>query len=527
MKKIINLMLCLTLLLTMAAPAYAGETGSEPSSATITEHVCSFTIETITIEATCTAPGTKTLSCSCGKSRTEEIAAKGHSYGAASKVDDKDHKSICSACQAESVSAHTWDGGTETTKATCQQDGVKTYTCTACSAEKTETIQKTGIHSWSKTDSAAEHSCSVCGVKENHSFKEEITKQPTCKKDGNGSKKKYCSVCGYSETIVLPKLTTHTYDSACDPECNVCGRQREIEHTFTKVWSKGYDGHWHECTKCGEKADFSKHIAGPAATEEKDQVCTVCSYVITARKEHKHTYETQWTSDKVGHWHACTGKTCTMEKDYGAHVFDNDCDPDCNTCGYERENSHSYDTEGWQTTNFEHWNICSACGEESKHEKHVPGPEASEDNAQVCTVCNYELAPKLEHTHDFGPEYIGNDENHWQECECGELSVPEAHVWDAGTKTGKKTMTYRCTLCAEEKTEAVSSGFPWLTVVLVILALICIGGIVVLAIMLKRGVFDDEEDEQEEAEDDEKFSADEEADEEDKMIDDFFASLDE
>ena len=172
MKKIINLMLCFTLLLTMAVPAYAGETGSEPSGATITEHVCSFTIETITTEATCTAPGTKTLSCSCGESRTEEIAAKGHSYGAAAKVDDKDHKSICSACQTESVSAHTWDGGTETTKPTCQQDGIKTYTCTACGATKTEPIQKTGIHTWTKTDSTAEHSCSACGVKENHSFKE-------------------------------------------------------------------------------------------------------------------------------------------------------------------------------------------------------------------------------------------------------------------------------------------------------------------------------------------------------------------
>ena len=532
MKKFMNLMLCLILLLTMAVPVHATETDPQPSGeTTVTEqsapHEHSWTV---TDTATCTAAGTKTYTCGCGDSKTEDSPIKDHSYGALTNVDASNHKKVCTVCQAESVSAHSWDTGTETTKATCQQAGVKTFTCTVCSGTKTEEIPKNGIHSWVGSGSTSEHSCGNCGVKENHSFKEEVTKQPTCKEEG--SKKKYCTVCNYTETIVLTKLTTHTYDSACDPVCNVCGLERETEHTFTKVWSKGYEGHWHECTKCGEKADFAKHIAGPAATEENDQVCTVCSYVITAKKEHKHTYETEWSNDKVGHWHACTGKNCTMEKDYAAHVYDDDCDSDCNTCGYERENSHTYDTEGWQTTNFEHWNICSACGEESKHEKHVAGPEASEENAQVCTICNYELAPKLEHTHDFGTAYIGSADSHWQECVCGELSVPESHVWDAGTKTGKKTVLFRCTLCGEEKTEAASSGFPWLTVILVILALICIGGIVVLVVILKRGGFEEEEfeDQAEEAgdtEDAENHIPESEEDEEDKMIDDFFASLDE
>ena len=54
---------------------------------------------------------------------------------------------------------------------------------------------------------------------------------------------------------------------------------------------------------------------------------------------------------------------------------------------------------------------CTVCGEESKHEKHIAGPEATEDEAQVCSVCGYELAPKLEHTHDFGTEYIGRTFN--------------------------------------------------------------------------------------------------------------------
>ena len=535
MKKFMSMVLCLLLLLTMAVPVHATETDTQPSGeTTVTEqpapHEHSWTA---TDTATCTAAGIKTSTCGCGETKTEESAAKGHSYGAATKVDDANHESVCSRCTDKVTAAHTWNEGVVTTQANCKQTGEKTYTCSACGDAKAEPIPTNGIHDWVKTESSAEHNCSVCGVRENHSFKEEITKQPTCKEEG--SKKKYCTVCNYTETVVLTKLTTHTYDSACDPQCNVCPFTRETEHSFTKVWSKGYEGHWHECTKCGEKADFAKHTAGPAATEENDQVCTVCSYVITAKKEHKHTYETEWSHDKVGHWHDCTGKTCDAEKDYAAHVFDDDCDPDCNTCGFERENSHTYDTEGWQTTNFEHWNICSTCGEESEHEKHVAGPEASEESAQVCTICNFELEPKLEHTHAFGPGYLAGEDSHWQECECGELSVPEPHVWNAGSKTGKKTMTFQCTLCGEEKTEAVSSGFPWLTVLLVILALICIGGIVVLVFILKRGGFEEEDEEYSEEseeqevleESSEDFAEASEADVEDKMIDDFFASLDE
>lgn len=529
MKRVGLLLTCLLLAFAMAVPVAAeGTDASQPSSEAgtpppETQHVCSFGEGTVTTAATCTAPGVMTYTCSCGAVKTEEIPAAGHSYGAASKVDDASHKSVCSACNAEASSAHSWDGGTETTKANCKQDGVKTYTCTAsCGATKTEVIPKTGTHTygdWTTTATTHSRSCTVCGAADsgNHTLKEEVVKAATCKEDG--SKKKSCAACNYSETIVLTKLTTHTYDSVCDAECNVCAAKREIEHTFTKVWSKNYKGHWHECTKCGEQADFAKHIAGPAATEEKEQVCLTCGYVLMPKKNHVHSYGSEWTSDEVGHWHACTG--CKEEKDYASHAFDDDCDPDCNTCGYKRENSHSYDKEGWQVSNFDHWNVCSVCGEESKHEKHVPGEAATDKAPQLCTVCGYELAPVLEHTHDFGTVYVKTQDSHWQECDCGALSVPESHTWDAG-KESKKTITYTCTLCGEQKTEEAPSGsFPWLILILSLLALVCIGGIVGIVILLKKGGFEEDEDAGDEEEEDE------DEDEEEKMIDDYFASIDE
>ena len=428
--------------------------------------------------------------------------------------------------EQETVHEHSWS---ETNTATCTQAGVLTRTCDCGETETSDAPAKGHDYgNWITTETSHSRECVSCLVTDNgqHLFKEEVSRKPTCKEDGY--KTKTCTVCGYLETIVLTKLKTHTYDSACDGECNICGIKRDVQHSFTTTWSKDYNGHWYECTKCGEKKDMAKHIPGAAATEDADQVCTVCSYVLTAKKQHEHKYEKEWTTDESGHWHACTGKTCDSEQDYAAHSFDNDCDPDCAVCDYKRDNTHKYDTEGWNTTKFDHWNICAVCGQDSPKEKHTPGPEATDKSAQLCTVCGFEIAPVLGHEHDFGKTYSNTADSHWQECECGETSVPEPHVWDNGKENRGKTITYTCTRCGFEKTmDAPSSGFSWLTVILIILALMCVAGIVVLAIMLKRGRFEDETEEEELGEYFmEESPVSEQADPEEKAIDDFFASLD-
>lgn len=61
-------------------------------------------------------------------------------------------------------------------------------------------------------------------------------------------------------------------------------------------------------------------------------------------KPHAHVWATDWSEDETGHWHACTVAGCTIDyatcgeagAAYGLHVYDNDQDTDCNTCGYER-----------------------------------------------------------------------------------------------------------------------------------------------------------------------------------------------
>ena len=108
----------------------------------------------VTKEATCTAAGVKTYTCSrCSHSYTESIAALGHSWTAASCTAAK----TCSVCKVTSGEAlgHNYTSKV-TTVATCEKAGVKTYTCSRCSSSYTEAIPATG-HKF------VNGICSACG----------------------------------------------------------------------------------------------------------------------------------------------------------------------------------------------------------------------------------------------------------------------------------------------------------------------------------------------------------------------------
>ena len=48
---------------------------------------------------------------------------------------------------------------------------------------------------------------------------------------------------------------------------------------------------------------------------------------------HTHTWAAEWTSDKDGHWHECTGENCDETNGYAAHS-DGNSDGKCDVCGY-------------------------------------------------------------------------------------------------------------------------------------------------------------------------------------------------
>ncbi len=208
-----------------------------------------------------------------------------------------------------------------------------------------------------------------------------------------------CGICGKVETV------DHTYDNDCDPTCNGCGNEREITHKFSEEWTGDETGHYHACGVCGEKDEVQKHTPGEEAGEYTDQICTVCKFVLVPALGHTHRYDETWTYDDAGHWQICTG--CKEPTEAAAHIFDGDCDENCDTCGYQRQITHP--VEDWEHSETEHWKTCSNCSE------------------------------KLEQG---------------------------AHTWDAGyVKTQATTqntglMIYHCTDCMAERQEVVPKALP-------------------------------------------------------------------
>lgn len=105
-------------------------------------------------------------------------------------------------------------------------------------------------------------------------------------------------------------------------------------HTYGK-WEKNANQHWRVCTgtNCPDPTQRAPH----AYDNDADTICNDCGYVRTVSHSHNHIYT--WKYDANQHWRVCTVASCPdagSVKDTAPHVYDNDADTTCNTCGYVR-----------------------------------------------------------------------------------------------------------------------------------------------------------------------------------------------
>lgn len=325
----------------------------------------------------------------------------------------------CNICGSKRTAEHIYDTGKITKKATCTEAGEKLLTCTVCEATKTEPTPKAD-HTY---DNACDTNCNVCNAERTieHSWnKGKVTKEATCTK--KGEKLFTCKVCGETKTESIKK-TAHSYDNDCDPTCNSCGTERKVEHDYSKTWSVDEKSHWYACSVCGDK-----------------------------KEEGEHTFATEWTVLDVGHGYACT--VCGAIPDMQTHEFDNACDEDCNVCGYRREVTHDY-SKHWFYDADGHWQVCNICGDELEMIPHTPGTEATETSDQICTDCGFIITPAGNHEHSMAGDWLSDEAGHWYLCACGTYVDAVAHTWDAGMiDLEKMQILYHCTECGYLKTEA-------------------------------------------------------------------------
>lgn len=449
-----------------------------------TDTVVSGTIFTINMRVRDDAPfgthsisGSPSLNISCSLSGTSVTVACSHSYDTCTKVDEANHVSTCSICGEEKTESHNWDQVKVTQKPTCKDPGTQVMTCTGCKASKTELIPITNDHTygdWSSTGGSNHiRYCELCGEEDmaSHTWNSGyMVDEATCQT--TGTKVVTCTGCGATETQTVGK-TDHTYgewEKLNDKEhkrvCTVCEAVDQSAHTYPEEWEHDERSHFHTCESCGYVGQKADHKPGPKATATTDQVCTVCSRILQPMTTHEHVFTEQWYSDDLGHWHVCS--ECSQKNGYTLHVYDDDCDTDCNDCGAEREAPHSpsdvwlYDAQG-------HWYVCTVCGGQVGMEIHIPGPAATTASAQLCTVCQYIMEPVLPHDH----VYDAGGSSHWHECACGERYVASAK---------------ECVVC-----EAEDPHFPWWIVCAA--EAVIFGGVIVWLVLKNRKPREPEETE--------------------------------
>ena len=113
------------------------------------------------------------------------------------------------------------------------------------------------------------------------------------------------------------------------------------EHSYGD-WSKDGTSHWHECTDddCPNRNESITDKAAHIYTDDADTTCDTCGYERTVTPpSHEHSYG-DWSKDGTSHWHECTDDDCPNREesitDKAAHIYTDDADTTCDTCGYER-----------------------------------------------------------------------------------------------------------------------------------------------------------------------------------------------
>ena len=286
-----------------------------------------------------------------------------------------------------------WGGG-----ATCQQTGI----CGQCGKEYL------GYHDFSNPDYTyvddmmCANFCEYCDLYVDADYHSGGVS--TCQS------KSICEWCHHE----YGKLADHAGGTATCYEraiCSTCGEEYGdlLDHDWSESWDyKDANGHAHLCENSGCTAHDSiiphtPNIANP--TEEEAKVCTVCEYVIAPRLNHVHALTPVSATPAT-----CTenGNTAYYTCNCGQWFSDsegNNLIADHSSVIIPATN-HNYEGVAWSSDANEHYKVCknNNCYEKGEVATHTPNiANPTEEEAKVCTVCGYVIAPALNHVHALTP----------------------------------------------------------------------------------------------------------------------------
>lgn len=104
----------------------------------------------------------------------------------------------------------------------------------------------------------------------------------------------------------------------------------------TKTLQHNENSHWYHCDNCGADLDIEEHKGGTATCTEK-AVCTVCEQAYGSVDSNNHgKIANVWSSNATGHWHEC--EACHAQLDKAEHNSSGPATEDtaelCTICSY-------------------------------------------------------------------------------------------------------------------------------------------------------------------------------------------------
>lgn len=241
------------------------------------------------------------------------------------------------------------------------------------------------------------------------------------------------------------------------------------QHNLNSTWSSDSFSHWHECSICKGKGDIAAHTYDQETVNEQYKASSatclsgttyymscVCgakgadTFEIGDKDPDNHSgiLNNDWKSNDTNHWkeYSC----CRAHAEEAAHSGGTaTCQNKavCSTCNKPYGDLASHvPASTWSKDASGHWHACQTpnCNEKLAFTAHTPGPAATEDAPQLCTVCSYELAPALEHTHVWGAWISNGDGTHTRTC-AKDSSHTETNACSGGIATCQSSAV--CAVC--------------------------------------------------------------------------------
>lgn len=282
----------------------------------------------------------------------------------------------------------------------------------------------------------------------------------------------YVRIASGSKNYAAPEKFSYENDStpvSATSQNNSTADLVVSQHNWNSTWRSDSYSHWHDCSICKGKGDMAAHTydqqVKTKAYEKSSATCLsgttyymscVCgakgadTFEIGDKDPDNHSgiLNNDWKSNDTNHWkeYSC----CRAHAEEAAHSGGTaTCQNKavCSTCNKPYGDLASHvPASTWSKDASGHWHACQTpnCNEKLAFTAHTPGPAATEDAPQLCTVCSYELAPALEHTHVWGAWISNGDGTHTRTC-AKDSSHTETNACSGGIATCQSSAV--CAVC--------------------------------------------------------------------------------